>query len=195
MFASAAPGSHATEDGSTTGGVARVAYLVAQVQYPVASDDYVRILEQVLADYRAEVALAGTDHHGHDIHGDVVHDPRSERLAADVARVDRHRSAAGELLRLRDRVGHPVDEVERGFRVPAGRLPAVGNHDHVLAGRGLAFPAVGDIEHVAPDRHRSDAVPHRLDVVIRRLRDPEPTGCRVVARTDGFLNDVHLATA
>src|SRR5690625_73952 len=112
MFASAAPGSHATADGSSTGGVAGVAYLVAQVQYPGASDDYVRVLQQVLAVYCAEVALAGAEHHRHDIHGDFVHEPRSERLAADVARVDHHRSVAGELLRLRDRVGHPVDEVE-----------------------------------------------------------------------------------
>jgi len=73
------------------------------VQDPVAPDDQVGILEQVLAGYRPEVALAGAEHHRHDVHRHLVHQAECERLPADVARRHRDGALPGEILRLRDR--------------------------------------------------------------------------------------------
>jgi hypothetical protein len=41
---------------------------IAQVKHPVALNHHVRILQQVLRMDRPEVALAGPEHHGYDVH-------------------------------------------------------------------------------------------------------------------------------
>ncbi len=55
--------------------------------------------------------------------------------------------------------------------LPIVGLGPVRHHDHVIARRGHALPAVGDVEQAAPDHHRPYAGPHRLDVAGRGLRD------------------------
>src|ERR1044072_5810000 len=100
------------------------AHPIAHVEHPVASDHHVGILEQVLCVERAEVALAGPEHHGRDVHGDLVDEPRGQHLAADVAGGDLDRTVARELLRLGPGRLDAVDAVERSLGVPApGRRP------------------------------------------------------------------------
>ena len=92
---------------------------MAQVQHPVALDHHVGILQQVLCVDRPEVALAGPDHHGRDVHGHLVDEPRGQHLATDVAGGDLDRAPARELLRLGDGCLDAVDEVERRLGAPA----------------------------------------------------------------------------
>src|SRR5215211_1038738 len=156
------------------------AHPVAQVQHPVAPDDHVGVLQQVLAVHRPEVPLTGPEHHRGDVHRHLVHQAEREGLPADVARRYRHGALPGELLRLRDGLRDIVDEVVRRLRVPPVRLGPVRHHDHVLPRRRPALPAVRHVEQVPPDHHRPDAVPRRTDAVVRRLRDPHPAQRRLV---------------
>jgi hypothetical protein len=72
---------------------------VAQVQRPVAADDHVGVLQQVLAVDRPEVPFAGAEHHRHDIHRHLVDQARGEGLPADLARRHRNGALAREVLR------------------------------------------------------------------------------------------------
>src|SRR5439155_17686160 len=134
---------------------------------------------------RPEVPLARAEDHGHDVHRHLVHQAEGECLPADVAR--RHDDGAHlrEFPGLRDRLCHITDEVVRALVTwvwmtrlkprrlgspPAGLGP-VRHHDHVLARRRRPLPAVGQVEQVTPDHHRSDARPHRPDILGRGLRD------------------------
>ena len=58
---------------------------VAQVQHPVTPDDHVRVLQQVLALDRPEVAPTGAEHDRHDVHRDLVDQAFRQRLATDLA--------------------------------------------------------------------------------------------------------------
>src|SRR5262252_3880764 len=116
---------------------------ITQVQYPIALDHDVRIIEQLLAVDRAEEAPAGAEDHRHDVHRHLV--DQAERLAADVAGRHADRAISGEFLALGDRLPHIADEVVRRLRVPPVRLRPVRHDDHVGAGRWYAFPAVGDV--------------------------------------------------
>src|SRR5215204_2382292 len=165
---------------SSSSTIRSAAYPVARVQHPVAPDDHVRVLQQVLAVHRPEVLLAGPEHHRDDVHRHLVHQAEREGLPADVARRYRHGALPGELLRLRDGLLDIVDEVVRRLRVPPVRLGPVRHHDHVLPRRRPALPAVRHVEQVPPDHHRPDAVPRRTDVVVRSLRDPHPARRRLV---------------
>ena len=62
------------------------AHPVAQVKHPVALNHYVWVLQQVLRVDGAEVALAGPEHDGYDVHAHLVDQTRGKHLATDVAR-------------------------------------------------------------------------------------------------------------
>src|SRR4051794_34579610 len=53
----------------------RAAHAIAHVENPIALDHHVGVLRQVLCVGRAEVALAGREHHGRDVYGDLADDP------------------------------------------------------------------------------------------------------------------------
>ena len=100
------------------------AHPIAQVKHPVALNHHVRILQQVLRVDRPEVALAGPHHHGRDVHAHLVHEPRGQHLAADVAGSDLDRAVARDLLCLGHGRLDAADEAERRLGVPAlGRRP------------------------------------------------------------------------
>src|SRR5687767_10443120 len=61
------------------------AHPIAQVEHPAALNHHVRILQQVLRVDRPEVALAGPEHDGDDVHAHLVDQTRGKRLATDVA--------------------------------------------------------------------------------------------------------------
>lgn len=71
-----------------------------QVKHPVAPDDHVGILQQVLCVDRPKVAFAGPEHDGHEVHADLVDQARGQHLAADVTGGDLDDAVSGELLRL-----------------------------------------------------------------------------------------------
>jgi uncharacterized protein with PQ loop repeat len=83
---------------------------VAQVQHPVALDDDVRVVQQVLGVDGAEEALARTEHDGHHVHADDVDEPAREGLPAHVASRDRDVAVAGQFLSRRDRLTHVGEE-------------------------------------------------------------------------------------
>src|SRR4051812_34346713 len=58
---------------------------IAEVKHPVALDHHVRFLQQVLCLDRPEVALAGPEHDGYDVHAHLVDQARGKHLATDVA--------------------------------------------------------------------------------------------------------------
>src|SRR4051795_12894480 len=61
------------------------AHPIAEVKHPVALNHHVRFLQQVLRADRPEVALAGPEHHGYDVHAHLVDQARGKHLATDVA--------------------------------------------------------------------------------------------------------------
>src|SRR5687768_18394082 len=75
------PSSRTRSDRST-------AHPIAQVKHPVALNHHVRILQQVLRVDRPEVALAGPERDGYDVHAHLVDQTRGKRLATDVASGD-----------------------------------------------------------------------------------------------------------
>ena len=77
----------------------------------------------------SEVPLTGAEHLGHDVHGDLVHQPEGQGLSARVAGRDRNIAAAGEFLRDRDRGSYVVDEPAGCLRMPAVR-PRPVRHDN-----------------------------------------------------------------
>src|SRR5699024_2111392 len=164
----------------STSGAVGAAYRIAQVKYSVPPDDHIRVLQQMLPVYWTKITFAGPEHDGHDIHSHFVHDPHFKNLAADVASCNCHRMIPSKIFRLRDRVSDSFGKMIGRFRVPTWWLSAVGHHDHMLARSLLTLPSVGKIEYAASDHHRSDAVPHRLDVIIRFLRDAKCLAFRVV---------------
>ncbi len=83
---------------------------VAQMQHPVALDDHVGVVEQVLGVDGAEEPLARTEDHGHHVHPHDIDEPARERLPAHVARGHRNIALAGQLLRRRDRLAHIGEE-------------------------------------------------------------------------------------
>src|ERR1051326_3402506 len=82
------------------------AYPEPQVQYPVALDDQVGILQQERTAAAAEVAFARPEHHRHHVHRHLVHEPGREDLAAHLASVHGDDPLPGELLGLADRSCH-----------------------------------------------------------------------------------------
>ncbi len=67
---------------------------------PGCSNHHVRILQQVLRVDRPEVALAGPEHDGYDVHAHLVDQARGKRLATDVASGDLDHAVTRKLLRL-----------------------------------------------------------------------------------------------
>src|ERR1700752_918334 len=61
---------------------------IAQVKHPVALNHHVRILQQVLRVDRPEVALAGPEHDGYDVHAHLIDQARGKLLAPDLANGD-----------------------------------------------------------------------------------------------------------
>jgi hypothetical protein len=55
------------------------------VKHPVALNHHGRILQQVLRVDRPEVALAGPEHDGYDVHANLVDQACGKHLATDVA--------------------------------------------------------------------------------------------------------------
>ena len=108
------------------------AHPIAQVKHPVALNNYVWAFQQVLRVDGAEVALAGPEHDGCDVHAYLVDQTCGEHLAADVASSDLDSAVTRKLLRLGHGCLDAVDEVERRLGVPAlGRRP-VRHDDHVV---------------------------------------------------------------
>jgi hypothetical protein len=95
--------------------------------------------------------LARAEHHGHEIDDDLVDEAESQCPAPDLAGGDIDDPVAGEVLGGADGRLDAVDERERRG---AGRS-WVTNED-VVAGRGLAAPAVRQVEHPPPDDDGSD---------------------------------------
>jgi hypothetical protein len=92
-----------------------------------------RILEQMLAPDATDVGLAGPEHHGCDIDDHLVDESCREDLAADSSGVHGDRSLARQLPGLRDGRARVIDEVAGRFRMPAGGLGPVRDHDHMIA--------------------------------------------------------------
>ena len=95
------------------------AHSIAQMKHPVALDHHVRILQQVLRVDRSEVALAGPEHDGYDVHPHLVDQTGGQHLPTDVARSDLDDAVTGKLLRRGHGCLDAVDEVERRLGVPA----------------------------------------------------------------------------
>ena len=147
------------------------AHPIAQVKHPVALDHHVRVLQQVLRVDRPEVALAGPEHDGHDVHAHLVDQARGQHLATDVTRGDLDYAVTRKLLRLGHGCLDAVDEVERRLGVPTLGLRPVRHDDHVVdPTRRLPVPAVRHVEDVAAGDRHPDLVPVRPDVVVGRLR-------------------------
>src|SRR5947208_3104694 len=89
------------------------AHPIAQVKHPVALDHHVRIRQQVLRVDRPEVALAGPEHDGYDVHAHLVDQTRGKHLATDVASGDLDHAVTRKLLRLGHGCLDAVDEVKR----------------------------------------------------------------------------------
>jgi hypothetical protein len=70
------------------------------VKHPVALNHHVRFLQQVLRVDRPEVALAGSEHDGYDVHAHLVDQARGKHLATDVASGDLDHAVTRKLLRL-----------------------------------------------------------------------------------------------
>ena len=87
------------------------AYPTAQVKHPVALDHHVGILQQVLALDRPEVALAGPEHDGYDVHPHLVDQARGKHLATDVTSGDLDDAVTRKLLRLGYGCRDAVDEM------------------------------------------------------------------------------------
>ena len=81
---------------------------------------------------RPEVALAGPEHHGYDVHAHLVDQARGEHLATDVASGDLDDAVTRKLLRLGHGCLDAVDEVERRLGVPALGFRPVRHDDHVV---------------------------------------------------------------
>ena len=151
---------------------------MAQVQHWVTLDEHVRVLRQVLAVDRSEVAPTGAEHDGDDVHRDLVDQARCQRLPTYVASSDGDDPVAGELLGLLHRASDVAHEVVRRLGVPAVGFGPVRHDDDVVAGRRLAVPAVHQVEQAAADHHRADAGPQRPDIVGRGLRHGEAAALR-----------------
>src|SRR5215213_5480726 len=95
------------------------AHPIAQVKHPVALNHHVRILQQVLRADRPEVALAGPEDDGHDVHAHLVDQARGKHLATDVASSDLDHAVTRKLLRLGHGGLDAVDEPKRRLGVPA----------------------------------------------------------------------------
>ena len=68
---------------------------------------------------RPEVALAGPEHDGYDVHAHLVDQAGGEHLATDVASGDLDYAVTRKLLRLGHGCLDAVDEVKRRLGVPA----------------------------------------------------------------------------
>src|SRR4026208_987784 len=101
-----------------------MAHPIAQVKHPVALNHHVSILQQVLRVDRPEVALAGPEHDGYDVHAHLVNQARGKHLATAVASGDRDHAATRELLRLRP--GCPRAAPPAGGPWPPGGPGAAG---------------------------------------------------------------------
>src|SRR5262249_57574355 len=75
------------------------AHPIAQVKHPVALNHHVRVLQQVLRADRPEVALAGPEHDGYDVHAHLVDQARGKDLATDLASGDLDQALTPKLLR------------------------------------------------------------------------------------------------
>src|SRR5262245_46836297 len=95
------------------------AHPIAHVEHPVALNHHVRVLQQVLRVDRPEVALAGPEHDGYDVHAHLVDQARGKHLATNVASGDLDHAVTRKLLRLGHGCLDAVDEVKRRLGMPA----------------------------------------------------------------------------
>ena len=93
-----------------------------QVQNPVALDDEMGVLQEMLPVDVPEEALARTEDDGNDIHRYLVDQPKLERLATDDTGGNADGAAARQVLCGRDRDSDVVDEVVRRLGMPSVRL-------------------------------------------------------------------------
>ena len=94
---------------------------IAQVKHPVTLNNYVWVFQQVQCVDGAEVALAGPEHDGCDVHAHLVDQTRSKRLATDVAGGDLDDAVTREVLCLGHGCFDAVDEMERCLGAPVPR--------------------------------------------------------------------------
>src|ERR1043166_379659 len=118
------------------------------MEYASTLDDDVGVLQQVLRVNGAEVALAAPEHHGDDIHRDLVDQPERHGLPTDIAGRDGHVALAGEFFRERDCATYVIDELAGCRWMPAFRSRPVRHDDDVFTSRRSAFPSVGQVEEV-----------------------------------------------
>src|SRR6187455_1329422 len=93
------------------------AHPIAHVEHPVALDHHVRILQQVLRVDRPEVALAGPEHDGYDVHAHLVDEARGKDLATNIAGGDLDHAVTRKLLRPGHGCLDAGDKVKRRLRV------------------------------------------------------------------------------
>src|SRR5216683_72073 len=115
------------------------------MKYPSTLNHDVGIVQYLLRVEGPEVPLAAPAHHGHDAHRDLVDEPQSEGLPADIAGCDGNVAFAGEFLGDPDRAAYVVDELAGRLGMPALRPRPVRHNNDVFAGRRSAFPPVGQV--------------------------------------------------
>src|SRR5690606_10248485 len=82
---------------------------IEQVKHPVALNHHVRIVQQVLRIDRPEVALAGPEHDGCDVHSHLVDQARGKHLATNVDSGDLDDAVTREFLRPGDGYRDTID--------------------------------------------------------------------------------------
>src|SRR5438477_9061275 len=105
------------------------------MKYPATLNHDVGILQELLRVEGPEVPLAAPEHHGHDVHRNLVDEPEGEGLPTDIASCDGNVAVAGQLLGDHDRAAYVVDEVAGRLGMPALRPRPVGHNNYVFAGR------------------------------------------------------------
>jgi len=143
------------------------------MKHPTTLNHDVRILQQVLRVNVTEVPLPVPEHHGHDVHRDLVDEPECEGLPTDIASCYGNVAVAGEFLRDHDRAAYVVDKLAGRLGMPALRPRPVRHNNDVFAGRRSAFPPVGQVEEVPSHDGRPDSLPHRTHVADRVPGDLE----------------------
>ena len=88
---------------------------------------------------RPEVALAGPEHDGYDVHANLVDQACGKHLATYVASGDLDDAVTRELLRLDHGCLDAVDEVERRLGMPALGPAPVSHDDDVVDPRPEVF--------------------------------------------------------
>src|SRR5438132_1524291 len=117
---------------------------ITQMEYPVALDDQLGILEhQASVSDRPEVWLPRAEDDRHDVDRHMVDEPQRQRLPADLTRAHTNLPLASQLVCSRDSLLHRGGEVVRRLRVPARRPRSVRHEYDIVARRRVALPPVG----------------------------------------------------